>query len=156
MPTQFVIRKVSLEYIPDFVFLRRIMFQSMGYNNPDDLNAHDHSATQYLLKTIPSGEFHGWLATTFDGKNVGSGGVVIDQHPPSPVNLTGKIGYIMSIITLPEYRGKGIARQIMEVIIDWLKGQKIQVVELHATEMGRQLYASMGFLDTNVMRMKIA
>jgi GNAT superfamily N-acetyltransferase len=152
---EFFIREVRVEDIPDIILLRRMMFQSMGYNNPDELEAHDRSVTQYFSKTILSGDFRGWVAVAPNGKVVGTGGVVIDQHPPSPANLTGKIGYIMNIGTLPEYRGKGIAHNIMKVIINWIKEQGIQVADLHASDMGRKLYADLGFQENHGMRLKI-
>jgi len=44
-----------------------------------------------------------------DPAQLDAGGAVIDQHPPGPGNLSGQIGYIMSLVTDPGYRRRGIA-----------------------------------------------
>jgi len=44
----------------------------------------------------------------------------------------------------------------MQVILEWLAEQGITRVDLHATEMGRQLYERVGFVDNHGMiRLKL-
>jgi len=86
---------------------------------------------------------------------VSSGGVVIDQHPPGPGNLSGQIGYVMNVVTIPRYRRRGFAHRIMRVMLKWLAEQGIQCVALHTTEMGRPLYEELGFVDGNEMRLRM-
>jgi GNAT superfamily N-acetyltransferase len=118
------------------------------------LAAGDAAAEAYLREAMPSGTFHGWLAVTATGEAVGSGGAVIDRHPPGPGNLTGEIGYIMNVVTVPAYRRRGIARHVLETIVAWLEEKNIARVTLHATEMGRPLYRKLGFVDSNEMRLQ--
>ena len=83
-----------------------------------------------------------------------SGGVVIDQHPPGPSNLSGQIGYIMNLVTIPSHRRRGIAQRVMRAMMKWLAERDIHRVTLHATEEGRPLYQELGFVDNNEMRLK--
>jgi GNAT superfamily N-acetyltransferase len=147
----FTIRQATVDDIPSLVRLRRTMFESMGYDDPDQLAAADKAAAAYFRKAIPKGAFYGWLAFTATDQAVGSGGAVIDRHPPGPSNLSGKSGYIMNISTEPRYRRQGIARCMMQTILDWLAEQGIQHVNLHATEVGRPLYRQLGFIEGNEM-----
>jgi GNAT superfamily N-acetyltransferase len=80
---------------------------------------------------------------------------VFDQHPPGPTNISGRIGYIMNLVTDPCYRRRGIARLMMQTMIEWLAGQGIQRVALHATDVGRPLYKELGFVDSNEMRLRV-
>ena len=145
------IRQATVDDIPDLVRLRRIMFESMGYTDHAQLQAADEAAAAYFGATIPVNEFCGWLAFNADGQAVGSGGAVIDRHPPGPSNLSGQSGYIMNVSTDPLYRRHGIARRIMQTILGWLAEQSVTKVTLHTTEAGRPLYEQLGFVDSNEM-----
>ena len=149
------IRQATIADVHDLVRLRRMMFEAMGFDDPIQLSASDATTAAYFAEAIPAETFHGWLAITPTGAAIGSGGVVIDQHPPGPGNLSGRVGYIMSLVTVPDYRRRGIARHIMQTMLRWLKEQGIQCVALHATEMGRPLYRDLGFLDSNEMKMRM-
>lgn len=146
------IRIATLADLSDLVRLRRLMFESMGYVDRAQLDVGDAAAREYLWRAMPGGVFYGWLAFTTEGEAVSSGGVVIDHHPPGPNNLTGRVGYIMSISTVPAYRRRGIARRILRTILAWLEEQGIQRVVLHATDEGKPLYEQLGFVESNEMR----
>ncbi|MFW9993472.1 MAG: GNAT family N-acetyltransferase [Candidatus Odinarchaeota archaeon] len=150
-----IVRRATINDIPDLVRLRRMMFEWMGFDDPSQLAKADEAATAYFSRTIPTEEFRGWLAVTGTGVAVGSGGLVIDHHPPGPSNLSGKIGYIMSLATDPSHRRQGIGRWIMKTILEWLENTDIKLATLHATEMGRPLYAELGFVDSNEMKLKL-
>jgi GNAT superfamily N-acetyltransferase len=147
------IRQATGADVPELVRLRRVMFEAMGVDDAQRLAATDAANAAYFTQAIPTGQFHGWLAVTAAGEAVGSGGVVIDQHPPGPGNLSGRVGYIMNLVTDPRYRRQGVARRVMQAMIDWLADQGIQVMALHATEVGRPLYEELGFTDSNEMRL---
>ena len=149
------IRQATVDDIPDLVRLRRFMFESMGFDDPAQLQAADEAAAAYFSATIPIHEFYGWLAFNAAGQAIGSGGAVIDRHPPGPSNLSGQSGYIMNISTDPLYRRRGIARSMMQVILDWLAERGIAKATLHATEAGRPLYEQLGFVESNEMRLQI-
>jgi GNAT superfamily N-acetyltransferase len=133
---EITIRQATVADVPDLVRLRRVMFETMGFDDPTQLDAADAATTAYFAAVIPAGRFHGWLAATSAGVAVGSGGVVIDQHPPGPSNLSGQIGYIMNLVTVPLYRRRGIARRIMQAMLKWLAEQGLQWVTLHTNNGG--------------------
>ena len=149
---EITIRTATAADVDSLVHLRRMMFEAMGYADRAQLSASDAATAAYFARAIPAGQFHGWLAVDANGQPVASGGAVIDQHPPGPGNLSGQVGYLMNLVTLPHYRRRGIARRIMQVMLAWLADQGIQNVALHATEMGRPLYEELGFKASNEMR----
>lgn len=138
--------------ISQLIRLRRIMFESMGITDKQKLDLSDSVCKEYLKKAIKQKKFIGWLATS-NTQTVASGGVIMDQHAPSPGNLSGKIGYILNIVTLPKFRRQGIARKMMNTILEWLKKQGITRSELHATDMGLPLYQQLGFKESGGMRL---
>jgi ribosomal protein S18 acetylase RimI-like enzyme len=147
-----VIRQATVDDIPDLVRLRRVMFESMGFDDPAQLDAADAAAAAYFARAIPVEEFTGWLAVTSTDGAVGSGGVVIDRHPPGPNNLSGQIGYIMNLVTIPSHRRRGIARRVIQAMLKWLAERDVHRVTLHATEEGRLLYQELGFVVSNEMQ----
>jgi ribosomal protein S18 acetylase RimI-like enzyme len=152
---EITIRPATVADIPDLVRLRRVMFEAMDHDDPVKLDAMEEAASAYLAGAIPAGEFHGWVAVTPAGEAVSTSGVVIDQHPPTPANLSGQIGYVMNVVTAPEYRRQGLARRVTQAALEWLDGRGIQRASLHATEMGQPLYESLGFEPTtNEMRLE--
>ena len=61
---------------------------------------------------------------------------------------TGKRAHLMNVYTRSEYRRRGIARRMVELLIDesWKAGAT--EISLDATESGRPLYESLGFTDS--------
>ena len=64
------------------------------------------------------------------------------EHP------TGKRAHLMNVYTRSEYRRKGIARKMVELLIEktWEKGAT--EISLDATTLGRPLYEKMGFTNS--------
>jgi hypothetical protein len=58
------IRQATADDIPNLVRLRRLMFESMGVDDPVQLEAADQAAMAYFVDAIPQKEFYGWLAVT--------------------------------------------------------------------------------------------
>jgi GNAT superfamily N-acetyltransferase len=58
----------------------------------------------------------------------------------------------VNVYTQPEWRGQGIARALMNVLMEWAVGQGSDRLVLHASDAGRPLYLSLGFEATNEMR----
>lgn len=57
------------------------------------------------------------------------------------------LAWIGMVLTLPEYRRQGIARRLMERALEWCSGRGVETVKLDATDLGRPLYLSLGFVD---------
>ncbi len=67
---------------------------------------------------------------------------------PTFSHPTGKRAHLMNVYTRSEYRRRGIARQMVELLIDeaWKVGAT--EISLDATVSGRPLYESMGFKNS--------
>jgi ribosomal protein S18 acetylase RimI-like enzyme len=67
---------------------------------------------------------------------------------PTFSHPTGRRAHLMNVYTRNEYRRQGIARKMVEMLIDatWAKGAT--EISLDATVMGRPLYESLGFKNS--------
>lgn len=155
MEDEYHVRAATIDDIHDITRLRCLMFESMGLDDPEELSAVASSSKEYFFRAMPSGQFHGWLAVTPTGRAVASVGVVVDQHPPGPGNRSGRIAYIMNLCTEPAYRRRGLARVLIQHVMDWIRQQGITVAALHASETGRLLYKQLGFVHSNEMRARL-
>ena len=57
----------------------------------------------------------------------------------------GKRAHIMNVYTKADYRRRGIARQMVTMLLDEARERKVSYVSLDATENGRPLYTALGF-----------
>lgn len=73
--------------------------------------------------------------------------LLVIEKPVSPSFITGKTGTVLNVYTKPEYRRKGLARRLMNMLMADASAMHLSVVELKATEAGYPLYQSLGFQD---------
>lgn len=129
------------------------MFASLGHSDTELNGRLNRIFEEYFKNSIPKNQYKGWIVQLKNGKKVGCGGLVIDNHPPGPTNLSGKIAYIMNMYVDENYRGMGMGKKIFSEILIFIKKQGIKLVSLHTSEMGKKLYESFGFKSTNEMRL---
>lgn len=154
--TAITIRRATSDDVADLVRLQRMMFEATGFNGPADLSALEEAAAAYFTHAIAEGAYHGWLAVTESGWPVAAGGLVVQQHPPSPDNLSGQVAYIANVVTDPEYRGQSIARRLVQTMLRWASDRGITQVALHAPDDRHALYEMLGFKASNEMRLNLA
>lgn len=94
-----------------------------------------------------------WLAYA-GSPAVGGGAVVITSWPAHPYDLECRRATILNVYTDPRYRRQGIARQLMQTMIDWCKRDGFARIYLHASNDGRHLYDTLGFKPGNEMKRK--
>lgn len=64
---------------------------------------------------------------------------------------THEYGYIMDVYVEPAYRGNGIARSLVGMIMSWLSGKAIKTIKLNASKLSGTLYHGLGFKTSNEM-----
>lgn len=82
----------------------------------------------------------------FDGENaVGCATICYVQVMPTYSHPTGNRAHIMNVYVREEFRRRGIAREMMKMLLDEAKSRGVSQITLDATESGRPLYQSLGF-----------
>jgi GNAT superfamily N-acetyltransferase len=134
------------------------MFTDMGDVPTADLAAELlEKSTRALASALADGSYIGWFAVDADGRVIAGAGVHVKPQLPrishdharvedAPVPLA------VNVYTEPQWRGKGIARALMRIVMEWASSQGTDRVVLHASDAGRPLYESLGFHSTNEMR----
>ncbi len=149
-----LIRQATPDDIPALLRHRQGMYEDMGYNDPVALAAMVSTCKPYLAAALANGTLHGWLACV--GDQIVAGGVVlINPWPSHPYDGQCRRATILNLYTNPPFRRQGIARRLMQTMIDWCREEGFVHVTLHASDKGRPLYESLGFESTNEMRLKL-
>ena len=134
---------------------RRSMFEEMKEGTADELDQTVAVARPWLMTALANGSYHGWLAENRQGEIVAGAGVVILSWPATPKNPENRRALIVNVYTEPEFRGQGLARQLMLTTLDWLKEQGFRMAALHASDAGKHLYETLGFRATNEMQLRL-
>jgi GNAT superfamily N-acetyltransferase len=110
-----------------------------------------------LGAALGDGTYLGWLASDDSGRVLGGVGVHLKPQlpriaPDGKSIFTGRVPLVVNVYTEPDARRLGVARALMQALMEWAKAQGCDRVLLHASDMGRPLYASLGFEESNEMR----
>jgi GNAT superfamily N-acetyltransferase len=148
------LRTATLADIPEIVRHRRGMYEDMGISDASALDAMIPLSADFLSQAMADGSFRAWLAC--DLENVAGGGaVLISPWPAHPYDLECRRATILNVYVYPEYRRRGIARQLMEQILSWCRADGLARVTLHASDQGRHLYETLGFESSNEMKLTL-
>lgn len=75
---------------------------------------------------------------------------------PTFSHPTGNRAHLMNVYVKKEYRKQGLARKMLQILIDEAKTRGVTEISLDATEAGKPLYKSMGFdFNTSAMNMNL-
>jgi len=150
---EYTLREANLDDLLTLVNQRRIMFvEATNAKNQKALDDMDSAYKNYIKKALTEGSFKAWIVE-MNKKIVAGGAISIYEQPPRPQDHTLRYVYVHSIYTDPEYRRQGLARKILEHIINWCRENGLKTLTLHAVEVSRPLYESLGFQPTTEMRM---
>jgi ribosomal protein S18 acetylase RimI-like enzyme len=147
------LRSATLADLDVILHHRREMFREMGGDYERQLDKFDQASQQYFQSALRDGFYVGLLGE-IGGKVIAGGGVAIAPWPGSPLNLNPRRAWILNIYVDPEYRRRGLAREVTKSLVRWCRENGFQSVALHASEYGRSLYEKLGFHPTNEMRLK--
>ena len=109
----------------------------------------------YYDRHMADGTFVSWLAVDGD-RIVGTSGMSFVEKPPYFGCPSGKMGLLSSMFTDPDYRRKGIAKELLSRVIDEARAYGCGTVQITASDMGVLLYTDFGFVKNgNFMQYKL-
>lgn len=129
------------------------MWEAIGRGTPRQLAVHDRAYRRWVRAEWAEGRFAAFLVRDSDGAVLGSGGLWLMPAQPRPGPRIQRVTpYILSMYTDPAARGLGVASRIVRALLGWARARGYPRVTLHASKMGRGVYARLGFRSTNEMR----
>jgi len=97
-------------------------------------------------------DFAAWIVD-LDGVPVATAGVIWFEHPPGPINPIGREAYLLNVYTVPEARRLGLARKLVQRIVEEARFAGVRRIWLRASEAGRPLYSELGFRESNYLQL---
>jgi GNAT superfamily N-acetyltransferase len=136
---------------------RVAMFREMGQlQSSQDAPLLDASEA-WFAAAIPAGDYVAWLAHAAEGATTGGAGVQRRAMLPRPVPngdalLIGSEGVVLNVYVEQAWRRRGIARRLMQTVIQWAPAAGIVRLVLHPSDEGLHLYESLGFVPTRELQ----
>jgi GNAT superfamily N-acetyltransferase len=145
---EITIRQANLDDVEEMVRLRHDMQAEMGEHDAKAADAIVDATRDYFQKQLTGKHFVGILAED-EGRIVGTGSFVVYDTPPSVPNPSGVDAYVLNMYTVPEYRGRGIAKLILDALLQRAYEEGARRIWLRTSEKARPVYEHLGFASRN-------
>ncbi len=145
-------KRLTEKELNTFIEMRIDQLREEGAKEEIDLAP---ALKQYYMRHMADGTFVSWLA--FDGnKIIGTSGMSFVEKPPYFGCPSGKIGLLSSMFTNPDYRRKGIAKELLSHVVNEAREYGCGTIQITASDMGVKLYTDFGFVhNENFMQYKL-
>ena len=140
-------KKLTEEFVDEVIRLRIKQlteeYTAEGKLPPEGVDL-ESALRDFYQRHMADGTFVSWLA--FDGDRiVGTSGMSFVEKPPYFTCPTGRIGLLNSMFTDPNYRRRGIARELLHRVVEEARSYGCGTVHVTASDMGVKLYTAYGF-----------
>lgn len=145
-------RKLSEKELDVFIEMRITQLREEGAKENIDLKP---ALLDYYLRHMKDGTFVSWLAID-DGRIIGTSGISFVEKPPYFGCTSGKVGLLSSMFTNPDYRRRGIAKELLHRVVEEARKHGCGTIQITASDMGVKLYTAYGFVHNgNFMQYKL-
>jgi ribosomal protein S18 acetylase RimI-like enzyme len=140
-----VIRRATPADASGLVVLRACMFDAMG-ESTETRDPWRKAFISWVEASLATRDAAAFVAEHPAVGLVSTAMGEITRKPPSPHNLHGISGHISNVVTLPDWRGQGLARSCVLALVDWFRTETdVRDIDLNATAEASDLYHSLGF-----------
>ena len=131
----------------ELVIERRLRFfcEMRGWTI-DEMPADFVEANRAFIERTHGRTFHSWVAED-DGRCVGIVSAIVSDAPPRPEELRDLDAYIINMHVDATHRSRGIGRLLVDACLAECEAMGVRRFTLNATDDGRPLYESVGFID---------
>ncbi len=138
-------RKLTKDDLDTFINMRITQLREEGATEDIDLIP---ALQDYYDRHMADGTFVSWLALDGD-KIIGTSGMSFVEKPPYFGCPSGRIGLLSSMFTDPGYRRMGIAKELLNRVVEEARAYGCGAVQITASDMGVKLYTAYGFVHNN-------
>jgi ribosomal protein S18 acetylase RimI-like enzyme len=128
------------------------MFEEVGMHDASEFQSGwCDRFVQFFEERIARGDAAYYVAA--DGEQlVGSAGALLTEAYPAEIHGL-RSGYIFGVYVMPAHRGHGLATELTQATIAFLRAKNAYRIRLHASPFGRRIYERLGFTPTNEMEL---
>ena len=118
-------------------------YETEGKEVPENVDLKS-ALFDYYRRHMADGTFVSWIAMDGD-RIIGTSGMSFVEKPPYFTCPSGKLGLLSSMFTNPEYRRRGIAKELLNRVVNEAGNYGCGSVHITASDMGVKLYSAYGF-----------
>lgn len=128
------------------------MFEEVGKHHEADFAPGWRARfIDHFTREITAGDAAYFVA--IDGEQIiGTAGAFLTSGYPAEIHGI-RSGYVFGVHVDREYRGRGLATELTQRAVAFLKERRPWSIRLHASPFGRPIYENMGFIPTNEMQL---
>ena len=145
-------KRLTEKELDIFINMRINQLREEGAEEDIDLRP---ALMDYYIRHMADGTFVSWLAV--DGeKIIGTSGMSFVEKPPYFGCPSGRMGLLSSMFTDPNYRRRGIARELLDRVVEEARKYGCGTIQITASDLGVKLYTAYGFVHNgNFMQYKL-
>ena len=138
-------RRATINEIDILANLRKQQLIDEGMAPSSDIDLELHN---FFLRNMEDGNLIEWVAIDKE-EIIATAAIIFYDFPPNFINKSGVRGYIANVYTRPEYRGRGIATDLIDKLVEEARDRGVKKLWLGASKMGRPVYLKYGFVETD-------
>ncbi|RUT48007.1 GNAT family N-acetyltransferase [Paenibacillus anaericanus] len=153
----YYIREITEEELPLALDFRQRMFSEMGVSDEVLISDSKQILQEMYSREFGAGRLRHYVAYPTDSLvPVAICGALIKDDFPYFLFRPGSYGWIVDVYTVPEHRGKGLAKVLLTHTHDWLISKGILEAKLIASgKEARRLYERSGYAATWEMTLSL-
>ena len=152
---QFRIRLAKSSEMDELVHQRHMMFEDMRHRTAEEHAVGDESYRHWASSLIKRRLLRCYVVVNSKDEIVSGGCIWLREVQPAPGRPAGRVPYLLSMYTEPEYRRKGLATMVVKEAMRWSRNHGYKLMTLHASAKGRKVYAKLGWERTWEMRAEL-
>lgn len=138
------IRRAALADMEALVELRFAFLAEFRHIDGEARRVLEPALRDYYARHLGGSDFVALLGQA-EGAVVCCAFFTVSESPPNDQYPNGKIAYVFNVYTLPEYRGRGFAGQVVGRLVQEAKALGVTAINLNASGAGRPIYQKLGF-----------
>jgi GNAT superfamily N-acetyltransferase len=150
MPT---IRRATVDDATLIAQHRHLMFADNDFTTEARLREMDAAFEPWVRDHLADNTYVGILLEE-DGRVLAGGGIYYMDFPPHWSDPEPLRAYLLNFYTVPEARGRGYAKLVLEEALAECRTRGPRVITLHASRFGRPIYERYGFTPSTEMMLR--
>jgi len=142
--------------LPAVLHFRSLLFKEMEIPYGALIENSKQALQDRYEQEFHAGNIAHYLAYSKMGELVATVGVLLKDDFPYYLFKPGRYGWILDVYTLPEHRGHGLSRKLLDLNLEWLRSKGVHEAKLIASGSdAKRLYERAGFKDTWDMYLRV-
>ncbi len=140
-------RKANLGDISELIKFKILLLDELNPNeDKNKLDTLKNELEKFFREYLETKQYISYLAE-YKSEIISTSSLILWRITPRYDCLHGRYGYISNMYTFPKFRRNGISTKLLKLLIAEAKRLDIDILNLHATKDGINMYRRFGFKE---------